>query len=70
MQNKIDKMDMIALYEHDVQRARLRIDVIKWQASKEMPKKYGDRPPIEVNVTESEINNMTIDEIKAQLAKM
>ena len=29
--------------EDDVQRARLKVDVIKWQLSKEEPKKYGDK---------------------------
>jgi hypothetical protein len=29
--------------EEDVARARLKIDVLKWQLSKEEPKKYGDK---------------------------
>ena len=40
---KFEEIEDIANEEQDVQRARLKIDVIKWQLSKEEPKKYGDR---------------------------
>ena len=40
---KFEKLEDIAETEEDVQRARLRVDVIKWQLSKEEPKKYGDK---------------------------
>ena len=39
----IDEMMEIADNEEDVQRARLKIDTIKWTASKLKPKKYGDK---------------------------
>lgn len=34
--------------EEDVQRARLKVDVRKWAASKYKPKKYGDRAVVAV----------------------
>ena len=40
---KFEKLEDIAETEEDVSRARLRVDVIKWQLSKEEPKKYGDK---------------------------
>lgn len=39
---KVSDIHEIADVEEDVQRARLKIDVIKWEASKLKPKKYGD----------------------------
>lgn len=43
MEARFDRMMDIAKNEEDVQRARLMVDVIKWQLSKELPKKYGDK---------------------------
>ncbi len=39
---KVSEMHDIADREPDVQRAKLKIDVIKWEAAKLKPKKYGD----------------------------
>ena len=41
--HQVQKMHDIAVTEQDVSRARLRIDCIKWEASKVLPKVYGDR---------------------------
>jgi hypothetical protein len=48
---KFERLDDIAevATPRDAHVARLKIDVIKWQLSKEDPKKYGDRPN-EINV--------------------
>lgn len=35
--------------EVDVQRARLKVDTLKWQMSKEDPKKYGDKVDVTTN---------------------
>ena len=43
LHTRVASMDEIARTEPDVQRARLRIDNIKWEASKVMPKQYGDK---------------------------
>lgn len=45
-----------------IQRSRLRIDVIKWQAGKLKPKKYGDR--IETHHSGSTITKIIRDDIK------
>lgn len=42
-EERFDALENIVDTEQDVQRARLKIDVIKWQLSKEEPKKYGDK---------------------------
>lgn len=42
-EHKFEVIEHIADTEPDVQRARLKIDVVKWQLSKEAPKKYGDK---------------------------
>lgn len=42
-EHKFEIIEYIADKEEDVQRARLKIDVVKWQLSKEAPKKYGDK---------------------------
>src|SRR5688572_33339185 len=48
-ENKFEEIEDIARTEPDVQRARLRVDVIKWQLSKEEPKKYGDKLDMTTN---------------------
>lgn len=48
---RVDEMDDIAATEPDVNRARLRVDVIKWRASKEAAHVYGDRLELNVNQT-------------------
>lgn len=48
-ENKFEELEDIAITEPDVQRARLRVDVIKWQLSKEEPKKYGDKLDMTTN---------------------
>lgn len=40
---KFHELEHRALHTEDVQRARLLVDVVKWQLSKEDPKKYGDK---------------------------
>jgi len=42
-ENKFEEMYSIAENTDDVPRARLLVDVLKWQLSKEEPKKYGDK---------------------------
>lgn len=44
---KYEMLDEIPDQEEDVARARLKVDVIKWQLGKEDSKKYGDRIDIE-----------------------
>lgn len=39
---KVDEMHEITETEPDVQRARLKCDIIKWEVSKVLPKLYGD----------------------------
>ena len=48
-ENKFEELEDIASNEPDVQRARLKVDVIKWQLSKEEPKKYGDKVDVNAN---------------------
>lgn len=48
-ENKFEELEDIAASEPDVQRARLKIDVVKWQLSKEEPKKYGDKLDMTTN---------------------
>lgn len=48
-ESKFEEIEDIAVNEPDVQRARLRIDVVKWQLSKEEPKKYGDKLDMTTN---------------------
>jgi len=50
-ENKVSEMHEIIDTEPDVQKARLKIDVIKWEASKLKPKKYGDFSHNEVGGT-------------------
>jgi hypothetical protein len=42
-EDRFEKLEDVIDKEEDVQRARLKVDVIKWQLSKEEPKKYGDK---------------------------
>lgn len=44
---KVQQIHEIAESEPDVQRARLKCDNIKWEASKVIPKVYGDKQEIE-----------------------
>ncbi|MDX8400928.1 MAG: hypothetical protein R8K20_11885 [Gallionellaceae bacterium] len=39
----VERMYNIADEEKDIQRARLKVDIIKWEAGKVRPKKYGDK---------------------------
>lgn len=63
--NRYDDMENIARNEQDVQRARLILDTIKWQLSKEEPKKYGDR--LDLN-SESTVTHKYEDMSDDQLA--
>lgn len=49
-ENRFDNIYNIALTTEDVSRARLLVDVVKWQLSKEEPKKYGDKLDIDARV--------------------
>ena len=42
-ESRFEKLEEIVDSVEDVQRARLKVDVIKWQLSKEEPKKYWDK---------------------------
>lgn len=46
---KHDEMIQVARAEPDVNRARLIVDTLKWQASKLKPKVYGDKQVIDLN---------------------
>lgn len=52
----VEEMMYIAETEEDVNRARLKIDTIKWCAAKLKPAKYGDlrKTTIDVNITNHE----------------
>lgn len=42
-EERFEAMEDIPDKEADVQKARLKVDILKWQLSKEEPKKYGDK---------------------------
>lgn len=42
IESRIDAAQEVARTEPDVQRARLIVDLAKWEASKLLPKRYGD----------------------------
>lgn len=52
----------------DVPRARLKVDVIKWQLSKEEPKKYGDKLDLTSGGDKIQ-RGMSLEEINAVLAR-
>lgn len=52
-QSRVETMYEIAEEEKDVVRARLKIDVIKWEVSKVSPKVYGDKLDLDVKGTMS-----------------
>lgn len=43
VRNQVQRMNIIALEEPDVQRARLLCDNTRWEASKVIPKEYGEK---------------------------
>jgi len=47
---RLDEAHEIARSEPDPQRARIIIDLIKWEASKILPKEYGDKLEVEATV--------------------
>ena len=49
-ENRFEALEEVVDKDEDVQRSRLRVDVIKWQLSKEEPRKYGDRLELDGNV--------------------
>ena len=51
--------------EPDVQRARLITDLDKWEASKLLPRKYGER-----NTTEIDLSTATTDALLGALKKL
>ena len=48
-EERFEKMEEIPDIEDDVQRARLKVDVLKWQLAKEEPRKYGDKIDMTTN---------------------
>lgn len=48
-EQKFEALEEIVDREEDVNRARLKVDVIKWQLSKEDPRKYGDKVDLTTN---------------------
>lgn len=42
-EDRFEAMEEIPDAETDIQKARLKVDILKWQLSKEEPKKYGDK---------------------------
>lgn len=65
---KFEALEDIIDKEQDVQRARLKADVIKWQLSKEEPKKYGDKVDVTSGGDKIE-RGMSLEEINAILAR-
>lgn len=67
-ENKFDEMYTVAEDTEDVPRARLLVDVLKWQLSKEEPKKYGDRLDLtgETTVTHK-YEDMTDEQLEAAI---
>lgn len=70
-EGKFYEMEVVARTEFDVQRARLINDTLKWQLSKEEPKKYGDKLEVENNVkhnladkSEAELDKLVQDYLK------
>lgn len=45
---QVQRMHDIADTEPDVQRARLKVDVIKWEAARVLPKEFGDKVTQEI----------------------
>jgi hypothetical protein len=72
-ENKFEQLEDIAETEQDVRRARLKIDVIKWQLSKEEPKKYGDKMQLG-NDPDNPLTNptkeLTDEELNARIRKI
>lgn len=65
---KFEALQEIVDQEEDVQRARLKVDVIKWQLGKEEPKKYGDK--LDITSKDEKIERgMTIEAINEVLAR-
>lgn len=62
-EDKFERIEDIADTEDDVARARLKVDVIKWQLSKEEPKKYGDKIDM---TSDGEKLGVTIDATQAE----
>lgn len=62
---EFDEMREIADTEEDVNRARLKIDTIKWGLSKKIPKKYGDKQNID-HTTDGQPINFVVDEATLQ----
>lgn len=67
-EDKFERLESIADAEEDVARARLKVDVIKWQLSKEEPRKYGDK--IDMTTGGEKLNRgMSDAELDAILAR-
>jgi len=63
-ENKFDEMYEIAEKTDEVQRARLLVDVLKWQLSKEEPKKYGDKIDMTSGGEKIETNTIVFADFK------
>jgi hypothetical protein len=78
---RFETLEDVADREEDVNRARLKVDVIKWQLSKEEPKKYGDKldhtsggkelpaPILNVMITPNATNDNKREFIEAEVPK-
>jgi hypothetical protein len=50
----------------DVQRAKLMTDLIKWEASRTLPREYGERTALDVTTT-NKLDSMTREELVVEL---
>jgi hypothetical protein len=67
---KIDEIVAnVELGEIDPHSARVMIDAIKWQMSKEHPARYGDSSKIDLNVSRS-LSDASDEELKAEYEKL
>ena len=63
-ENRFEDLDEVVDTVEDVQRARLKVDVIKWQLSKEEPKKYGDKIDMTSGGEKIESNTIVFTDFK------
>lgn len=52
----------------DVQRAKLMTDLIKWEASRTLPREYGERTSVDVTTTAKE--SVTREELETQIKQL
>ncbi len=66
--HRVDAMHDIAVQEPDVQRAKLRTDLIKWEAARILPKQWGERTALEVTTTNKV--DLTREELEAEFKSL